>query len=502
MGVRYTFGRSEFDARRGLLTVDGEACALRPRTAAVLEALLRRPGALMSREELMRAVWPGRVVTPNSIEQCMSELRRGLNGASGTTLRTVPRRGYLLEAQVRIAEAGPVRRSAGVRSLAVLPLKADRAGAMRFAAALAVDLAAELARAPCTTVVSPSTVASLAGDVRRIGRDLGVGYVVEGSAWREGGEWHAGISAAETEGARQVWIERFHHRGSAADSRREIATRVASLLSRELTALESRSPPVESVRDPLEMTRRAYYLMEHALPGMSADALALAQEAREADARAAGPWAAIAHWHLASLAVRAAADRERAIVQAEAAARRAIGLDPAHRLAHAALGGACLYAGRLEEALVALGRQMQLNPNLAGAHHLLGRAHLLRGEPEAALEPLERALALAPRDPRSSTFMASLALALLHLGDDHRALEVAQRAITQPPPWPRSFETLAMALVVSGRPDEARAAVQELLRHWSGYSIAQHRAELAGCSARFQARHGRLVRALALAGLH
>src|SRR5688500_16739883 len=227
MASRCTFGHSEFGPRRGLLTVDGKACALRPRTAAVFEQLLRRPDVLVTREELLRSVWPGRVVTQNSLEQCVSELRRGINGNTGCALRTVPRRGYVLEADVRSLEAPPITRAGGSRSVAVLPLASDgRRAQASFAAALTRDLIAEIGRAACVTVVAESTASSCARsglDVRRIGRDLGVDYVIEGEVYREEAAWHVALCAAETAEARQVWAERFRHQGGEAESRRSIA---------------------------------------------------------------------------------------------------------------------------------------------------------------------------------------------------------------------------------------------------------------------------------------
>src|SRR5688572_23382531 len=246
MGTRYTFGQAEFDPRRGVLTVSGKPSALRPQTAAVLEELLKRAALLVTREELLGAVWPGRVVTQNSLEQCVSELRRDLAGSAGCMLRTVPRRGYVLEAEVRSAEAPPRAGANGSRSLAVLPLAADGGAALvtRFASALTQELITEIARAPCVNVVSESMAATCARrdrDIRRVGRDLGVDYVVEGRVWRERGGWRVALVASETVEARQVWAERFDEAGrrDAALLRRWIAARVCNVLATELTATES-----------------------------------------------------------------------------------------------------------------------------------------------------------------------------------------------------------------------------------------------------------------------
>jgi DNA-binding winged helix-turn-helix (wHTH) protein len=70
---------------------------LRPQTAAVLAYLLARPRAVVSKDELLREVWPNLVVTENSLVQCVREIRRELGDNQGVVVRTAPRRGYVLE---------------------------------------------------------------------------------------------------------------------------------------------------------------------------------------------------------------------------------------------------------------------------------------------------------------------------------------------------------------------------------------------------------------------
>lgn len=503
MGTRYTFGVSEFDSRRGVLTVAGEARALRPRTATVLEAFLKRAGGLVTRDELMRLAWPGLVVTANSVEQCVSELRRGLDGARGAALRTVPRRGYVLDAQVRSAEGSPVSVN-GSRTLGVLPLSGDGAAARRLAGSLTRDLASAIACTPCVHVVSVSTAASCAGaerDVRRIGRELAVDYVVEGEVTREGSAWRIALKAFETLQAREVWAERFEPSGRmpAGELRDYVARRAAALLAADLSATEARAAPDARPRDAREMTKRAYFLWLRDLPVLSHEAVTLAREACALDVGAAGPWAMIAYWHLSAITLRAAGFRQ-AAGEAERAARHALSLDPVHRLAYGALGSALAYGGRFDEAFAALERQLSLNP-APGAHHLLGRLQVWRGKPRLAVEALSRALALAPVDSRRSAFLETLALAHLHLGQDRKAMEIARQAVAQPRPWPRAYETLAIALALNRQSAEARAAISAVAERWPGYSIARHLAELPSREPVFLGRHARLVSALARAGL-
>jgi DNA-binding winged helix-turn-helix (wHTH) protein len=102
------FGGCAFDGARGVLTDSaGNATALRPKTADLAALLLRRPRRLVTRAEILDAVWPGLFVTDDSITQCVGELRRAMGAEGPALLRTVPRRGYILEADVTAAGALP-----------------------------------------------------------------------------------------------------------------------------------------------------------------------------------------------------------------------------------------------------------------------------------------------------------------------------------------------------------------------------------------------------------
>ncbi len=102
---RFVFGEFEVDPQRGCLTRRGEEIALRPKSYGVLLYLLKHAGRLVPREEMLAAVWPGQVVTDDSIAQCLIELRRALGDDTRTMIRTVPRRGLIFDAPVRLEEA-------------------------------------------------------------------------------------------------------------------------------------------------------------------------------------------------------------------------------------------------------------------------------------------------------------------------------------------------------------------------------------------------------------
>jgi DNA-binding winged helix-turn-helix (wHTH) protein len=98
------FGPFTLDVVRCELLQDGRAVALRPKAFDLLTFLTSRPGELLTKDQLIAAVWPGVVVTDDSLTQCVHELRGAL-GATGALLKTVPRRGYRFDALV---ESGPL----------------------------------------------------------------------------------------------------------------------------------------------------------------------------------------------------------------------------------------------------------------------------------------------------------------------------------------------------------------------------------------------------------
>ena len=505
MDTSYTFAGVVFEPSSGTLTVGGRASSLRPRTAAVLRCLLDRAEQLVSKDHLLKEVWADLVVTENSLAQCVKEIRRELGDSTETLLKTIPRRGYLLEARVERAGGPPVvvRRS---RSVIVMPLANLSGGPDQdyFAEALTEDLTHDVGMVPTFTVISRGTAQSYAQrpvDIRQVGRDLGVAYVIEGSVRRAEGRVVVALELADTRDARQLWSEKFE--GTMRELgvlQRAIATRIARWLTTELLATESRDPPPVNA-DAHDLAMRAWSLQYHAMPGFNPETERLLRRAIEIDPRSAFVWSSLASVHITKLATRHTDDWGLSIASAEEAAERAVALDPQMTRGLLALAQTRSYQGRFEESLELLDRLTLLNPNIAAAYQWQGLGHLLMGHAERAIRPFETCIELSPRDRRLSTLTRNLALGHLHLGEDERAIHLAERSIHQPPVWPRCYETLAAAYAAFGLMDDARAAVVVLLQQWPGYSVAQHRVEMMSTRPAFLVQRERLLEGLIRAGL-
>ncbi len=102
---RYVFGQWTLDGARGTLMDGNGDVPLRPKSFEVLQYLIRNAGQLVSREDVLGAVWPDVIVTEESLTQCVSEVRQAFGSAGQTIIRTIPKRGYLFDMPVRIEDA-------------------------------------------------------------------------------------------------------------------------------------------------------------------------------------------------------------------------------------------------------------------------------------------------------------------------------------------------------------------------------------------------------------
>jgi TolB-like protein/Flp pilus assembly protein TadD len=509
MDTVYRFAGVSFDARSGMLSSGDRSVRLRPRTADVLEHLLRNAGDIVTKEEFLRVVWADLVVTENSLSQCVMEIRRELGDHEEKVLRTVRGRGYFLGAAVEREAVAPPELPRRPMSFMVLPLvnlSGDRSQDY-FAEGLTADLTLDLGRLPGSFVIERGTALSYAerrADARRIGLELGVSYVVEGSVRHDAREVVVNLSVSETREARQVWAERLvAARENLLSLQRSMAGRVAHMLHMDLTNVEAdhlaRACPTSM--DAHDLAMRALSIKVRAMPDVSEESNELVRRAVELDPACAFAWAVLADSRLVALATRNTRNWHSDVAEAEAAARRALAISPEHRTANTSLGAALAFQGRFEEALGYLDRQMALNPNHATAHNWTGIVHTLMGNSQLAVAPHQAAIELSPRDPRLSTWIRGVALAWLHQGEDARGLVEAERAVNVPKPWPRSYETLAMAYAVNRLREEARAAARVVMRHWPGYSIEQHRAEMISSRPEFLLQRDRLLEALCEAGV-
>ena len=474
--IAYCFDRFTLDLARGtLVAADGAELPLRPKALALLGRLVARAGHVVGRDELLAAVWPGLHVTDDSIAQCVKEIRRALGDEGHRLLRTLPRRGYLLAASVSRADAAPAvvlapatgpngavpRPPAGRPVVVVLPFGngGSEAGREYFTDGLTADLITDLTRFQVLHVVAQPR------SVRR--PPPGAGYVVGGGVRSDGGRARVTAYLDDTRTGVRLWAERFDRPlDDLFAVQDELATAIAARLVAQVDQeglREARRRPPESL-SAYELCLRGRELHDRTT---EADTLA----AREMFARAiaADPFYADAHAFQAFTVQRGFSQGwgetrgQAALHEALALARRAVELEPDSPRCVAVLGYVLLLCSRWDEALDAARAAVGLNPGASYGRESYGEVLIHAGDdPEEAVHETRFALSLDPFHP--PRMRHQLGRALLLAGRPEEALAELRPLVARLPNYRVCYHTLVTAAVEAGCLDEARAAVQQVVR--------------------------------------
>jgi adenylate cyclase len=409
----------------------------------------------------------------------------------------------------RFHSSGPVA-SAHRLSIVVLPFTnlSDDPGQDYFADGITEDLTADLARIAGSFVIAPSTARAYKKvDPKRVGSELGVRYVLDGSVRRTETMVRINAHLTDAQTAAEIWSERFDGEWTRSMHLQDIITgRLARRLDLELTNEESRRAEIDRPNSPdavdlamrgwavlnqpysREQLAQSRALFEHALqiePGLPkaliglADALATEVNYRWSDAPA---------------------DQLR---RAEDTIGRVLSVSPSDAMAHFVKGEIQRAKGRnIEIAVGEYEAAIALNPSLAQAYGALGGAKIRVGRSAEAFEPLEKAIQLSPRDPLLNTWYFYICHAHTHLAQFEATIDWCLRSIAVKPFW-IAYADLAASYAWIGRVSEAQGAVAELRKMKSNYTVTQWLDDGNGWSdnAIFLAEFRRIAEGLRKAGL-
>jgi TolB-like protein/Flp pilus assembly protein TadD len=481
------FNGFRLDQRGGILYRSREGTAEVPvaiggRALRLLNLFVERPGQVISKEAILAAVWPGRVVEEANLNVQVSKLRRILDQGKkdSSCIQNFSGRGYCFVAPVsRIdVEASTAPYTVSVEraqprprlSIVVLPFQNfSRDGRDQYLAdGITEDLTTNLSRIGDTFVISRGTALAYRRrpvDTKQIGQELGVRYVVDGSVRRSGRRVRVTAQLSDAETDQCVWAERFDRRVSDFfDLQTEIATAIAGSIEPEL--LRSERCRVASLRPKLDGTYELYQLGLWHLYRYNRDSVveaeALFRRALSADPQFFQAAALLAITLCNAAYLGWAGDAEANYAEAYELARRAVDLDPRYPAAQFALGLVCLWTQRPDRALSAFRDAIALNPSYAAAHVLLGQMHLYRGDVSEAIKMAERGIRLGPRDPRLFIWLPALSGAYYQLGRYVQAIEPGLRSWDLNRNWPAGLRYATAALAQLDRIAEAESAVREL----------------------------------------
>jgi len=336
-----------------------------------------------------------------------------------------------------------------------------------FADGIVEDILTGLARLRWLFVIARNSSFSYKGrnvDVRQVGRELGVRYVLEGSVRRGGNRIRITGQLIEAETGNHLWAERYDR---ALDDvfaiQDEITESVIGCIQPEVYAAEhdrlKRKAP-QSLDAWENFIRGMFLYSQHSDTGTK-DALNMLDRAIELDpcyAQAHGLRAVCLAWR----AIQGWENRETAFAKAAEGADRAVACDPAEPWAYIAHGFIAVASRRDSEAVAAMSRAIDASPNFAYAHGLLGAAHAFGGRPDQAIECIDRGVRLSPRDIFGDEYALYYAFTHFQAGRYGEAAAAADRAIQLRPGHPTLYMMAAASFGLSGETDKAKRAITQL----------------------------------------
>jgi adenylate cyclase len=364
-------------------------------------------------------------------------------------------------------------------SIAVLPfdnLSGD-ADQDYLADGIAEDLITALSRIRWMFVTARNSSFAYKGqspDVRQVGRELGVRYVLEGSVRKGGSRVRISAQLIDASTGHHVWAQRYDRElVNLFDLQDELTETLVAALQAEVGEFERerahRKPPDNL--DAWESYQRGLWHLWRFNAADLAEACRLFQCAANLDPNFAQPVAALGYTLFLQILLSYTESPLETLEQALQLANKAIALDDKEALAHHTLGRILALRREYDSAMVELRTAIALNPSLALAHLGLGIALLDTGQPDEAISELDTAIRLSPCDPLLWAFLNARAGARFLLRDYEAAVEDARRSIRHPAATFFPHMTLVSALAHLGRHEEAKIALAKLLEVKPDFSL-------------------------------
>jgi adenylate cyclase len=514
--MRYRFNDYILDTESLELSKSGVLIHSEPQVIELLALLVENSNRLVTKEEINKAVWRGRIVSEAALSSRIKSLRHllGDTGKKQQYLRTVHKRGFRFVAAVVPVDANgdkaqsvPAPQAqasysattsidpspspvveAGIQKpvVAVLPFSNLSGNTEQdyFADAITADIITHLSKHRWLQVIARNTMLGYKGkavDVRELAKQLGATYVVEGSVQRAGNRIRVGANLIEATTSHQIWTDRYDRQlDDIFDLQDEITETIAARIEPEIGFAERNR--VVHVRPGNLQAWDAYHLgIYHFFKFTGEDnreAQKLLKQSQELDPNFGEAYAWWAYAVVLGMVYWDTKPTQELMDKALAACDKALSLDSQNASFHALKArvqvARCEYNSALTENEMAI----KLNPSFAAAHCGLGDSLAYEGNYDNAMVCFDRAIALSPNDPQLWAFYSYAAQALLFQKDFQKALQYTERASAIPNYQYWTTAHMAVALAYLGREQEAQQTVKRLLQQSPHFSIAFAREKL------------------------
>ena len=488
----FRFGSFDLDTQLLELRRDDIPVPIEPQAFNVLRLLIENRDRLVSKDDLIDNAWDGRIVSEATLSSCMNAVRRavGDDGKRQKVIRTLPRRGFRFVLPVAIDDEASavtdgqraVSPEIGLRSpesnsassipdkpaIAVLPFRnlSGDPDQEYFADGLTEDIITTLSLWRSFPVIARNSSFAFKGqssDIRKVGKELGARYVIEGSVRKSDDHVRVTAQLIDAETGHHVWAERYDRDlADIFELQDELTQSIAGIVAPEVERTEHRRlrSKESDHLDAWDFVLRGMASLSELTKEGNVRARELFKKAIDLDPDYSRPYTGLGWSRIRDVSLGFTESRQEDLAAGLTEARRAIVLNASDPLAHSVLSIGYMNAGASDLSISEAEEAVRLNPSDAIGYLCLGHNMSIAGRAEEGIPFLEKGFRLNPYDPQKSFFLCFMSRAKfnVHLYDE--AIEWARKSIELRPDAPEPHLLLAVALGHFGRTEEAQAELE------------------------------------------
>ncbi len=482
----------------------GEEISLRPQAFAMLCYLVENADRLVSKDELIEAIWKKAIVSDDSLTRCIHDIRQALGANGRNLIQTVPRRGYrfvssspaakksvrhgmwliaaLLALAVYVALVFGLQDNSSIKGstppvIAVLPFvpQADDDQSKRLANGLTDDVITDLATFPEFSVIARETSTAFAkrfADTGELAAEIGADFVLKGMIQRNGDRIRISTQLIESSTLKHVWTRRWDRQaGDLFAIQIEIASSVANRLGNGEGLIQALGRADAARKRPSNLNAYELYLLgTENITRLTKESLTEAQSqltrATELDPNLARAWVEL--FHVNDVLAYMTGDYQTHRAAALEAAERAVAIDPKDAEAHAVLAMGLQRNGNITQSKAAFEKALQLAPNSFEILTFYSGTAVAFGDLSRAATAAEKAIRLNPEYPSwAAGFLSSAFFNTKRYEETLKVLERQDSSSFSPLRWAVHVGSLAAL----GRSSEAELALRKALEQYPTLSV-------------------------------
>ena len=487
------------DTRQYQLSRGNEQVDVEPQVFDLLVFLVENRDRVVSRSELLDTLWKGRVVSDSALSARLKAARKavGDSGDQQAVIKTVHGRGYQFVGEVTESSKDEVERNSGTSStsreflslpekpsVAVLPFQnlSNDSEQEYFSDGITEDIITALSTVRDLMVIARSSTSVYKGkavDIKQVGQEQGVQYVLEGSVRKAGTRVRVTAQLVDATAGHQLWAERY-------DRDLEDIFAVQDEITREVVvALDVRLSGGEGARmwsggtknlEAWECVRQGMNILNHVTGESPQEAQRLCKKALDLDPKYAMAWVNLgwAYHNSVDVGVGFYSDesRETALASGLDCGKKALELDPSCADAYCLLSLCHLSKGEYDQASAMSEKAVRLAPNYAEILAVSAIVQNKSGRAEQSLDLIRKAIRLCPIYP--GWFLWVLGIAYRLTGQTDSAVTAFEAAIKRDPNFLASYVNLASMYGELGQEKNTRKLVSEILRLDPNFSIEKY----------------------------